>query len=145
MIDHWSEYVLEAARRLLSRQEQFSLNELYEYLDGEKKPLLKHVTLRGKLRNLVEAGLLSYIQGRGRTPSYYFLPKSKDTMATSQRQDFDYNDMTDEEFDELLSDILDGYTAEELYLALPDIQLVVQEYLKSDVLELWEKRVERNY
>jgi Fe2+ or Zn2+ uptake regulation protein len=73
-IDPWSKYTLDTARKVLSERAKFSIDQLAEAMDGGEDEPIKRPTLRKKLNILVDIGLLKSIPGRGRTPTYYFLP-----------------------------------------------------------------------
>lgn len=75
-IDPWCKYVLDESHRLLQDSDKISIYDLYESMGGDYKTPIKRGTLRKKLNELVAVSLLACIPGRGRTPSYYFLPNS---------------------------------------------------------------------
>ena len=50
-----------------------------------------------------------------------------------------YNKMTQEEFDEILEDILEGMYAAEL-IDVPGIYEILSEYFNNEILEEWDVR-----
>lgn len=73
-VDPWCQYVLDEACKLLQVHNKISVYDLYESMGGYNKTPIKEVTLRKKFNKLVALNLLECVPGRGRTPSYYFLP-----------------------------------------------------------------------
>lgn len=82
-LDPLSKYALDSAYQLLIKYPKFSLETLIDIMQGQGNLLMKEGTLRKKLGGLVEKKLLSSIAGQGRTPTYYFLPRSETIVALS--------------------------------------------------------------
>lgn len=52
-------------------------------------------------------------------------------------QDPDYSKMSQNDFDACLSEVLSGYTAEQIVHMVPDIYSEVIEYFNDKILDLW--------
>ena len=51
-----------------------------------------------------------------------------------------YDKMTQDEFDEILSELMDEEKSPSRLLAVPGIYEVVSEYYNNSILEVWERR-----
>ena len=53
-----------------------------------------------------------------------------------------YDKLTDEEFDNILAELMDEDGPASALLSIPGIYEVVSEYYNNDILDMWERRQE---
>jgi hypothetical protein len=54
-------------------------------------------------------------------------------------EEYDYSEMTDDEFDNILEELLDEYPASHWVQVIPGMYEQAREYLNNEVLDMWKK------